>query len=95
MDGYETYHDTLNVTPFKKTVYQQLPFILLKPLPKTHMLGETVITATKVKFTYKGDTLVYDADAFNTAEGSMLEALIRQLPGTELTDNGEIFVNGK
>ncbi|MBR3372487.1 MAG: outer membrane beta-barrel protein [Bacteroidaceae bacterium] len=95
LDGYETYHDTLDVKPFRHETWRFIPFILLKPLPKTHTLGETVITATKVKFTYKGDTLVYDADAFNTAEGSMLDALIRQLPGTELTDNGEIFVNGK
>ena len=95
LDGYETYHDTLDVKPFRHETWRFIPFILLKPLPKTHMLGETVIMATKVKFTYKGDTLVYDADVFNTAEGSMLDALIRQMPGTELTDNGEIFVNGK
>ena len=46
-------------------------------------------------FYHRGDTLVYDADAFQTAEGSMLDALIRQLPGAELTDQGEIFVNGR
>ena len=44
---------------------------------------------------WKGDTLVYNADAFNVPEGSMLDGLIKQLPGVELTDEGEIFVNGK
>ena len=44
---------------------------------------------------YRGDTLVYNADAFNVADGSMLDALIKQMPGTELKKNGEIFVNGK
>ena len=58
-------------------------------------LDEVVVTATKVKMYYRGDTLVYNADAFNVADGSMLDALIRQMPGTELNKQGEIFVNGK
>ena len=58
-------------------------------------LGEVVVKATKVKMVYRGDTIVYNADAFNVPEGSMLDGLIRQLPGVELNDDGEIFVNGK
>lgn len=58
-------------------------------------LDEVTVTASKVKFYYRGDTLVYNADAFMLAEGSMLDALIEQLPGVELKSNGEIIVNGK
>ena len=58
-------------------------------------MQEVVVKATKVKMIWKGDTLVYNADAFNVPEGSMLDGLIKQLPGVELKDNGEIFVNGK
>ena len=58
-------------------------------------LEEVTVTASKVKFYMKGDTIVYNADAFKLAEGSMLDALIRQLPGVELRDGGEIYVNGK
>ena len=58
-------------------------------------LDKVVVTASKVKFYYKGDTLVYNADAFKLAEGSMLDALIQQLPGVELRDDGQIFVNGR
>ena len=58
-------------------------------------VGEVVVKATKVKMVWKGDTLVYNADAFNVPEGSMLDGLIKQLPGVELKENGEIFVNGK
>lgn len=43
----------------------------------------------------KGDTIVYNADAFQLSEGSMLDALIEQLPGAELKDNGQITVNGR
>ena len=42
----------------------------------------------------RGDTLVYDAAAFELANGSMLDALVAQLPGAELK-NGQIKVNGK
>ena len=58
-------------------------------------LDEVVIKATKVKMVYKGDTIVFNADAFNIPEGSMLDGLIKQLPGVELKEDGEIFVNGK
>lgn len=58
-------------------------------------LDEVVVKATRLKFYYKGDTLVYNADAFKLPDGSMLDALIRQLPGVTMTDNGVIYVNGK
>mgnify|MGYP002854435704 CR=1 FL=1 len=68
------------------------PFYLA---PQTNMLQEVVVTASKVKFYYKGDTLIYNADAFILAEGSMLDALIGQLPGVELKRDGRIYHNGK
>ncbi len=58
-------------------------------------LDEVVVTATRVKFYYRGDTLVYDATAFQLPEGSMLDDLIRQLPGVTMNTDGEIFVNGR
>lgn len=58
-------------------------------------LEEVVVTATKVKMVMRGDTIVYNADAFMLSEGSMLDALIAQLPGATLDNNGRIMVNGK
>lgn len=58
-------------------------------------LGEATVTATRIKMYYKGDTLVYNADAFKLPDGSMLDGLIRQLPGVTLNDGGEIYVNGR
>ena len=62
---------------------------------KTKTLNEVVVKASKVMFYNKGDTIIYNADAFVLAEGSMLDALIRQMPGVELKENGQIFVNGR
>ena len=60
-----------------------------------HLLKEKIVKATKIKFYHNGDTLVYNADAFQLADGSMLDMLIKQLPGVVLKNNGQIFVNGK
>lgn len=60
-----------------------------------HELPEVVAKATKIKMVMHGDTIVYNADAFNLAEGSMLDALVSRLPGAQLTKDGQIFVNGK
>lgn len=62
---------------------------------KAKELKEVTVQATKVKFYHRGDTLVYNADAFVMAEGSMLDDIIRQLPGVELKENGQILVNGR
>lgn len=61
----------------------------------THHLGEVVVKGTRIKMAYKNDTIVYNASAFQLPEGSMLDALIRQMPGVELKDDGSILVNGE
>lgn len=59
------------------------------------MLGEVTVTASVVQFVSRGDTLSYNADAFELAQGSMLDALVRELPGVELREGGRIYVNGR
>lgn len=76
----------------RRETKRELPAIYLT---RARQLEEVTVTASKVKFYHKLDTLVYDASAFQLAEGSMLDALVTQLPGVEIKDNGQIFVNGK
>ncbi len=61
---------------------------------RQYKLGEASVKATRIKMLMRGDTIVYDAAAFELAEGSMLDALVAQLPGAELV-GGQIKVNGK
>lgn len=94
-NGYEPAYVNISLRNMGKREYsRELKPVLLKRMKQID-LDEVTVTATKVKFYNKGDTLVYNADAFQLAEGSMLDALIRQLPGAELRDNGQIFVNGR
>ena len=65
-----------------------------KSKPRDTQLGEATVTASKIRMVVKGDTLVYNADAFQLSEGSMLDGLIKRLPGFELRD-GQITVNGQ
>lgn len=92
--GYLTETVTFQVEKIgKREDSRDMPIVYLKRAPR--QLGEVTVTASKIKFYNKGDTLVFNADAFQLAEGSMLDALIAQLPGVELNDNGQIKVNGQ
>ena len=82
---------------YKRESSRQLPTVYLRKLPKRdeHEMDEVVVKATLLKFYMDGDTLVYNADAFSMAEGSMLGDLIKRLPGVEVKKGGIITVNGK
>ncbi len=43
----------------------------------------------------KGDTLVYNADSFNTGTERKLEDVLENLPGVEINEDGQIEVEGK
>ena len=94
MDDYRTvcYDYVLERVGRRETSRNMSPFYLHK-VSKT--LQEVTIKASRVRFYHKGDTIVYDASLFQLAEGSMLDALIRQLPGVELKSDGRIYHNGK
>ena len=98
--NYETTYKNYEVKYVARNRQFEVPAIRMKRTQRVvdkdgGELDEVVIKATKVKMVYKGDTIVFNADAFNIPEGSMLDGLIKQLPGVELKDDGEIFVNGK
>ncbi|WP_053992001.1 carboxypeptidase regulatory-like domain-containing protein [Mangrovimonas sp. TPBH4] len=45
--------------------------------------------------TVKGDTLIYNADSFKNGTERKLGDVLKKLPGVEVTDDGEIEVEGK
>ena len=59
------------------------------------MLKGAVVTAMAQKVTVKEDTFVYNSAAYRTPEGSVVEELVRRLPGAEVSDDGTIKINGK
>lgn len=94
-EGHDTTYVDYNLNDVgRREFLRQLPPILMHKTVQ-HSMRELTVIASKVMFYYRGDTVVYNADAFQLAEGSMLDALVKQLPGVELKDGGEITVNGK
>jgi hypothetical protein len=63
--------------------------------PDAIMLKGATITGNAAKVTVKADTFVYNAAAFRTPEGSVVEELVKRLPGAEVSDDGTIKINGK
>ncbi len=90
--GFDEFRCRVTPEAGKETV--SVPPIYLLPI-KERQLDEVVVKATRIKMYYKGDTLIYNADAFNVEQTESLRKLVQQLPGAELTADGEIRVNGK
>lgn len=59
------------------------------------MLEGATITKQVAKVTLKEDTFVYNAAAYRTPEGSVVEELVKRLPGAQVSDDGKITINGK
>lgn len=80
---YPEYKTTVQKEYFdftKPTRGYDFPTVLLKRLANAEDsmrsigLNEIVVRGTRLQVAYRGDTLVYDAQAFNIPEGAMLDA---------------------
>lgn len=94
------YTDAWVACKVKKSWYGKYPAGFTAPTVKlfeeqNYNLGEARVTASRIQFVVKGDTIEYNAAAFRLSEGSMLDNLVRALPGATLDNNGRIMVNGK
>ena len=59
------------------------------------MLKEVIANGVAAKVVIKEDTFVYNAAAYRTPEGSVIEELVKRLPGAQIDDSGKITINGK
>ena len=88
--GFKTYTKKITIADGKNV---QVGTISLAP--DAIMLKGATVTAHASKVTLKADTFVYNANAFRTPEGSVVEELVKRLPGAEVDDDGTIKINGK
>lgn len=92
MLGYKDAYENITLQSQRQTTLIANPILMKHDV---HELQGVTVKATKIKMVMHGDTIVYNADAFNLTEGSMLDALVARLPGAQLTREGQIFVNGR
>ena len=88
--GFKTYTKKINIKDGK-----DYHAGTIKIEPDAIMLQGATVTAHASKVTLKADTFVYNANAFRTPEGSVVEELVKRLPGAEVSDDGTIKINGK
>lgn len=89
--GYNSMTRTVEFRAGQDTV--ALGTLTLKPTDVA--LGAAVVTATAARVEQREDTTVFNASAYRVPVGSTLEALVKQLPGVEVEDDGTIKWNGK
>ena len=89
--GFQTYFRNIVLSKANKNL--NLGTITLQEDSK--LLKEAEVTARVAQVEMKADTFIFNADAYRMPEGSMLEELVKKLPGAEVDDAGNIKINGK
>ena len=93
---YETAYYPINIKFYKREdQIEGKDLRLKKKTPKSLDLPEVQVTATKLKFYFNNDTLVYNAETFATQYGFVLNDLLRKMPGISVGANYEIYSNGR
>lgn len=94
---YHTLYAPISVIFHRREAYIRLEKFALKRRLRTRetQLGEALVKATKLKFYFDRDTLIYNADAFITQEGFALGDILHKMPGVTINDDGEILSNGR
>lgn len=88
--GYLTHYQNIEVA---KGTDVLLGTIALKT--DAILLDEAKVTANAMKMVIKGDTTEFNADAYRTPEGSVVEELVKRLPGAQVSEDGKVTINGK
>ena len=83
--------------------FKQIAFVLNKNVDfeKNFKLEQQAEALDEVELVYempvtiKGDTIIYNADSFNTGTERKLGDVLKNMPGIEINDDGRIEVEGK
>ena len=62
---------------------------------RTQQLGEVTVTADHIPLLIRGDTIDYNARAYQTEQNAVVEDLLRQLPGVEVDADGNVRAQGE
>jgi hypothetical protein len=90
--SFVSYQDFVETIPSLSTD-KDFGTIELKEI--TNQLNEVIIKSEIPPIRIKKDTLEFNAASFKVGADANVEALLKQLPGVEITPEGKITVNGK
>ncbi len=89
--GYETYSKSLVLEA--ETGKTEVGTIALNPAVTG--LATVEVSSERVPMQFRRDTIEYNAEAFKTQPGSVVEDLLKRLPGVEVERDGSIKAQGK
>ncbi|WP_461303719.1 carboxypeptidase regulatory-like domain-containing protein [Aureisphaera sp.] len=84
--GMKTYEETL--TTQENDITKDYTLLSANTLDAVELVYEMPVVV-------KGDTLVYNADSFNTGTERKLGDVLENLPGVEINEDGQVEVEGK
>ncbi|TDI68760.1 MAG: TonB-dependent receptor [Bacteroidetes bacterium] len=87
--GYETTEKVLTVPEDGENIIED--FVL----KRSTALLDGVELVYEMPVTVRGDTIIYNVDSFNRGDERKLGDVLKNLPGVEVNDDGEIEVEGK
>lgn len=71
------------------------PPLVIRLLPEYRALEEVAVVATPPAAVLKGDTTEFDAAAFSTERYADADALVMQIPGVEIDEEGQVKAQGE
>ncbi|MEM6380013.1 MAG: TonB-dependent receptor, partial [Bacteroidota bacterium] len=86
--GYQTYSQGISVS-----TDQDVGNIVLKPVIQD--MDAITVEAERIPIEIDGDTIKYNADAFDTRPNANVEELLKKLPGMEVARDGSIKAQGE
>jgi len=89
MLGYKTFNKEYYISKYK----EELGTIEMVEDPE--MIDAARVTAVGNPIEVKQDTIIYNASSFIVGENSMLEDLLKKMPGIEVSKDGKVTVNGE
>ena len=94
----DTLHVNLSFMGYRSLEYKYLhkPFIRLQALMEEdpEQLSEIIVRADAVAMVVRGDTTIFNANAFVSMDGDNLASLLQKLPGISM-NGGQLLANGK
>lgn len=96
--NYKLTAEYLGYQPFVKELYfkkQKEDLGTVKMVEDAIMLEAATVNAVGNAIEVKQDTIVYNATMFRTADNAVLGELLKKMPGFEVSESGQVKVNGQ
>lgn len=87
-NGFDLFEDTLEVSG-------ELDLGNIGMVKSDITLEEAIIKAKRIPIVFKGDTVVYNTNSFNTKANATVEDMLKELPGISVDKNGTVRTQGE